>query len=30
MGDYSYSFEKLDVWQESRKLVKIVYELILG
>ena len=28
MGDYSYSFEKLDVWQESRKLVKIVYELI--
>ena len=30
MGDYSYSFEKLDVWHESRKLVKIVYELILG
>lgn len=28
MGDYSYSFEKLDVWQESRKLVKIVYKLI--
>jgi four helix bundle protein len=24
---YSYGFEKLEVWQVSRKLVKVVYEL---
>lgn len=26
--DYSYHFEKLDVWNDSRQLVKVVYQLI--
>ncbi len=26
--EYQYSFEKLDVWQESRKLVKTTYSVI--
>lgn len=26
--DYSYHFEKLDVWNDSRQVVKVVYQLI--
>lgn len=27
---YKYSFEKLDVWQQSRELVKDIYDLTKG
>jgi len=30
MKDFQYSFQKLEVWQESRQLVKIVYLLSQG
>ncbi len=25
--DYTYSFEKLEVWQKARQLVKVIYNL---
>ena len=28
MADFQFQFEKLTVWQESRKLVKTVYKLL--
>ena len=28
MGDFQFQFEKLDAWQEARKLVASVYKLV--